>query len=165
MEYKIEPGEMAPDFTLPRTDGKNVRLYDCKNKKTVLLFFFNHEDERCLTRLSSLGRDYQQFRDAGAVIFPISIMPVDEGKKLHRQLSLPFPLLCDSDHSIAHIYRVGQCSSEPAHVCFEIISHVTDPQMLIVDPSGIIRSKHHLYTPGSHPDNQALIIECRNALR
>jgi len=39
MEYRIEAGEMAPDFRLRSTAGRDVRLYDCKNKKIVLLFF------------------------------------------------------------------------------------------------------------------------------
>lgn len=165
MDYRIEEGEMAPDFTLQRTDGKKVRLYDCKNRKAVVLFFFNHEDERCLTRLAALGKDYQQFRDAGAVIFPVSIMSAADGSKVKDQLGLPFPLLCDTDHTVAHIYKVAQCAGEQSHVCFEIISHVEDPRVLIVDPSGTIRHIHRLNLPGGNPDNSVLVRECMEAFR
>ena len=34
------PGDAAPDFTLPATDGSNVSLADFKGKKTVVLAFF-----------------------------------------------------------------------------------------------------------------------------
>lgn len=165
MDYRIEVGEPAPDFTLPKTDGKTVRLYDCKNKKAVVLFFFNHEDERCLTRLSDMGKDYQQFKDVGSVVFPVSIVSMADGKKLREQLGLPFPILCDSDHSIVDTYKVGQCAGESHHVCFEIITHVSDPQILIIDPSGTIRHKHRLYQPGGNPDNGTLIRECQEAYR
>jgi peroxiredoxin Q/BCP len=163
--YKTDVGEMAPDFTLRSTSGRDVRLYDCKNKKAVVLFFFNHEDPRCMERLSSLAADYPQFRAADAVIFPVTIVPVDAGKQIVSRLKLPFGILCDSDHTVTGMYGVGQCSSEPQHVCFEIITHISDPQALIIDPSGVIRFKHRLNEPGQSPDNARLLEECKAAFR
>jgi peroxiredoxin Q/BCP len=163
--YKTGVGEMAPDFTLPSTGGRTVRLYDCKNKKAVVLFFFNHEDPKCMDRLSVLAGDYRQFKEADAVIFPITIVPVEAGKQLVDRLKLSFGILCDSDHSVTMMYGVGQCSSEPQHVCFEIITHISDPQILVVDPSGVIRFKHRLNEPGQQPDNARLLEECKAAFR
>jgi peroxiredoxin Q/BCP len=165
MVYKTNVGDMAPDFTLPSTAGRDVRLYDCKNKKAVVLFFFNHEDQRCMDLLSSLAGDYQQFREADAVIFPITIVPVDAGKQIADRLNLPFGILCDSDHSITWMYGVGQCSSEQEHVCFNVITHISEPTVMVVDPSGIIRFKHHLKDPGQRPDNAKLVEECRASFR
>ncbi|OPY27151.1 MAG: thioredoxin-dependent thiol peroxidase [Methanocella sp. PtaU1.Bin125] len=165
MVYKTDVGEMAPDFTLPSSRDRTVRLYDCKNKKAVVLFFFNHEDPRCMDRLSSLAGDYPQFKAQNAVIFPISIIPVSAGKQIAADRNLPFGLLCDSDHTVTWMYGVGQCSSEQQHVCFEVITHISDPQILVVDPSGIIRAKHKLYEPGQRPDNAQLLEECRAAFR
>ena len=36
----LKVGDMAPDFTLPDTDGKQVKLSDFRGKKTVVLAFF-----------------------------------------------------------------------------------------------------------------------------
>ena len=36
----LKVGDMAPDFTLPNTDGKPVKLSDFRGKKTVVLAFF-----------------------------------------------------------------------------------------------------------------------------
>jgi peroxiredoxin Q/BCP len=165
MVYKTNVGDMAPDFTLPSTSGKDVRLYDCKNKKAVVLFFFNHEDQRCTDMLSSLAHDYQKFKEADAVMFPVSIVPVDAGKQIVDRLKLPFGILCDSDHAVTYMYGVGQCRSEQGHVCFEIITHISEPQILVIDPSGIIRFKHMLYRPGQRPDNAKLLEECKAAFR
>jgi peroxiredoxin Q/BCP len=163
--YKTNVGDMAPDFTLPSTNGRTVRLYDCKNKKAVVLFFFNHEDPRCMDRLSSLATDYQRFRDENAVVLPVSFIPLSAGKQIVQQHNLPFGLLCDSDHSVTWMYGVGQCSSEQQHVCFEIITHISDPQILVIDPSGIIRFKHKLYGPGGKLDNAQLLKECKASFR
>lgn len=36
----LKAGDMAPDFTLPSTTGKEVRLSDFRGKKPVVLAFF-----------------------------------------------------------------------------------------------------------------------------
>jgi len=36
----LKVGDMAPDFTLPDTDGKQVKLSDFRGKKAVVLAFF-----------------------------------------------------------------------------------------------------------------------------
>lgn len=164
MEYRIEVGEMAPDFRLKSAAGRDVRLYDCKNKKTVLLFFFNHDKPGCLERLKTLAEDYGKFKDAGVAVFPVSILKVDEGKALVQKLGLPFGILCDDDHSVVRDYKMGQCSDTPSHVCFEVIHDVEFPAMLVIDTSGIIRYKQAVGASGG-PDNLTLLEECRKALK
>ena len=36
----LKPGDEAPDFTLPDTDNKPVKLSDFRGKKNVVLAFF-----------------------------------------------------------------------------------------------------------------------------
>jgi len=164
MEYRIQVGEMAPDFRLKSAAGREVRLYDCKNKKTVLMFFFDHDRPGCLERLRALAADYGKFKDAGVALFPISIIKADQGSELVKKLDLPFSILCDEDHSVVRAYNVGQCSDTPSHVCFEVIHNVEKPTMLIVDTSGIIRYMHRVDAHGS-PDDLTLLEECREALK
>ncbi len=163
IEYRIRVGEMAPDFRLTGTDGREVRLYDCKNKKAVLLFFFNHSKDECLRRLEALAADYEKFRDAGAAVFPISILKADEGKAIVERLGLPFGILCDDDHHVVRLYNMGQCSDTPAHVCFEVIHDVEFPTMLVVDTSGVI--KYRQAASKDKPDNLTLLDECRKAFK
>jgi len=39
-QTKLKVGDMAPDFTLPSTTGKPVRLSDYRGKKNVVLAFY-----------------------------------------------------------------------------------------------------------------------------
>ena len=140
-----------------------MRLYDLKNKKTVLLFFFNHHKDKCLDRLKALASDYSKFKDAGVEVLPVSIIKIDEGKALVHKLGLPFGILCDDDHSVSKAYHASKCS-EPAHVCFNVLEDVEFPTMLVIDTSGVIRYKHPVDASGK-PDNATLMNECRNALK
>ena len=40
MSTTLKVGDMAPDFTLPATTGKPVKLSDFRGKKNVVLAFF-----------------------------------------------------------------------------------------------------------------------------
>ena len=40
MSSTLKVGDMAPDFTLPSTDGGKVTLSEFRGKKTVVLAFF-----------------------------------------------------------------------------------------------------------------------------
>lgn len=111
IEYRIRVGETAPDFTLKSTTGREIRLYDCKNKKSVLLFFFNHKKAECLERLKTLAEDYEKFKEARAVIFPISILRLDGRRAIVERLGLPFGILYDDSHSVVRLYNMGKCSS------------------------------------------------------
>jgi peroxiredoxin len=42
MAYTLQPGDKAPDFNLPATNGKTYRLSDFKNKYLVVFFTCNH---------------------------------------------------------------------------------------------------------------------------
>jgi peroxiredoxin len=39
-QTKLKVGDLAPDFTLPATTGKPVKLSDYRGKKNVVLAFF-----------------------------------------------------------------------------------------------------------------------------
>mgnify|MGYP005832178487 CR=1 FL=1 len=163
MDYQVDTGNMAPNFTLINTAGKGFELYDCKNKKTVMLFFFDHTNDRCLDMLSKIGSQYDRFKDAGAIMVPVATVKIDEGIKIKNMHNLPFEIYCDGDHTVTRNYKVGQCSSEASHVCFEIITRVTSPTLFIIDTSGIIRFKDDVAK--ERPDNATLMRQCQEARR
>jgi peroxiredoxin len=39
-QTKLKVGDMAPDFTLPSTTGKPIKLSDYRGKKNVVLAFY-----------------------------------------------------------------------------------------------------------------------------
>jgi thioredoxin-dependent peroxiredoxin len=91
-----DPGEQAPDFTLPSTEG-NVSLRELTERsKVVLAFYYEDTTPTCSNELSMLRDDYEMVRELGAEVVAISSDSLDSHAAFAERLSgVPFPLACD----------------------------------------------------------------------
>ena len=104
-----EVGQPAPDFTLPSTDDKEVRLSDFKGKQAVVLYFYPRDDTPGCTAEACSFRDLRGlFHEHGAEILGVSTDTVKSHKKFQQKYDLTFPLLADADHAVADQYGVWQ---------------------------------------------------------
>lgn len=103
----LSPGDKAPDFTLPTTQGE-LRLSDLLAEKKVLLAFYVEDNTPlCSSEVSVLKEDYDLLRDLGAEVVAVSA----DGLESHRQFAqrlggLPFPLASDEGLEAARAYGV-----------------------------------------------------------
>ncbi|GER72480.1 thioredoxin-dependent thiol peroxidase [Weizmannia acidilactici] len=98
---------MAPDFTLPETNGKLITLSDFHGKKHVVLYFYPKDmTPGCTTEACDFRDHYKDFSDLDAVIIGISPDPVERHQKFTEKHGLPFYLLSDEDHKVAEKYGV-----------------------------------------------------------
>lgn len=108
-------GTVAPDFALPDTDGKTVRLADAKGAKAILVMFIcNHCPyvKHVRPELARLGRDYLS---KGVAIFAISsndvaAYPADSPAhmKIEKQeAGYGFPYLYDATQEVAKTYHAA----------------------------------------------------------
>ncbi|MFM8291639.1 MAG: thioredoxin-dependent thiol peroxidase [Planctomycetia bacterium] len=97
----LEPGSLAPDFTLTAHDGKKVKLSSFRGRPVVLYFYPKDDTPGCT-------REACGFRDARAMLAKhdavvLGISP--DGPASHAafrtKFKLPFTLLCDEQHAVA----------------------------------------------------------------
>jgi peroxiredoxin Q/BCP len=101
-----EPGDLAPDFTLPDQNGDDVTLSALKGKPVVLYFYPKADTPGCTTQACGV-RDHQaDYAAAGAIVLGVSPDPVAKVKKFHDKQALNFSLLADEDHALAERYGV-----------------------------------------------------------
>ena len=93
-----KPGEQAPGFTLPSTEG-DLRLSDLLQGGPVLLaFYFEDATPTCSTEIESLKDAHETLRELGASIVAISADSIESHRKFAERLGgLPFPLASDAD--------------------------------------------------------------------
>lgn len=101
-------GELAPDFTLPASTGKNISLSDFRGRKIVLYFYPKDNTPTCTTESCDF-RDYNgKFARAKAKVIGISPDEVKSHLKFIDKYELPFPLLADTEHEVCEQYGVWQ---------------------------------------------------------
>jgi peroxiredoxin Q/BCP len=102
----IEPGQLAPDFTLPDQDGNTVKLSELRGQPVVVYFYPKADTPGCTTQACGVRDHRDDYRRAGAVVLGISPDPVASVKRFHDKYDLGFTLLADEDHAVAESYGV-----------------------------------------------------------
>lgn len=99
-------GQQAPDFETVTDSGEPIKLSDLRGQRVILYFYPKDDTPGCTTQACDFRDSYPQFQEKNAVVLGVS--PDDEAshQKFKSKYDLPFPLLVDSDHTIAEQYGV-----------------------------------------------------------
>ena len=89
----LKEGDIAPDFSLPASNGENVSLNDYKGKKVVIYFYPKDDTPGCTIEACNFRDDYSEITDAGAVILGVSKDDIKSHNKFINKFDLPFLLL------------------------------------------------------------------------
>ena len=106
MPEQLKEGDKAPDFSLPSNDGGTVSLKGLKGKSVVLYFYPKDDTPGCTKEACDFRDLRKKFQTVGAEIYGVSFDNIDSHKKFITKYKLPFPLLSDSDKSVAQAYGV-----------------------------------------------------------
>lgn len=99
-------GELAPDFALPASTGKTIKLSQFVGKKVVLFFYPQDMTPTCTAEACEFRDSIGRFRRSGAVVLGISPDPVKEHHKFAEKYELPYPLLSDETLHVCQLYDV-----------------------------------------------------------
>jgi len=102
----IEPGDKAPDFTLPDQDGNPVALSQLRGKTVVLYFYPKADTPGCTAQACGVRDHASEYASAGAVVLGVSRDPVPRLRAFADKYGLKFPLLADTDHAVAEAWGV-----------------------------------------------------------
>jgi peroxiredoxin len=83
----LKVGDMAPDFELPSTQGKKVKLSDFRGKKNVVVAFYPAAfTGGCTKEMSAFQANFTKFDGADTMVFGVSTdntpSQIEFGKKL-----------------------------------------------------------------------------------
>jgi len=100
----LEPGDLAPDFTLADQHGDDVTLSDLRGQTVVLYFYPRADTPGCTTQACGVRDHRADYEAAGARVVGVSPDEVDAVSKFAGKFDLDFTLLADPDHSVAGAY-------------------------------------------------------------
>ncbi|WP_120006030.1 thioredoxin-dependent thiol peroxidase [Nesterenkonia muleiensis] len=104
MTAQLSPGDTAPAFTLPASDGSNVSLSDYRGQKVIVYFYPKASTPGCTTQACDFRDSLASLQAAGYQVLGLSPDPVSALEKFSSMEDLSFPLLADQDHAVAEAY-------------------------------------------------------------
>ena len=100
-------GQIAPNFSLPASNGQTVLLKDFKGKKSVVLYFYPKDDTPgCTVEACGFRDSIKPIEDQNTVVLGVSPDGIKAHDKFIKKFNLPFLLLSDEDHSLSTAYGV-----------------------------------------------------------
>lgn len=127
----IAHADAAPDFTLPSSNGDNVRLAEQRGQ-VVMLNFWASWCGPCRKEMPLLDAMYQRYSSAGFVLYGVNVEEDNtDAKKLLKELGVTFPVLFDTESKASSLYNVDAM-----------------PTTVLIDKKGQIRFVNRGYKAG-----------------
>jgi thioredoxin-dependent peroxiredoxin len=104
----IEPGKKAPVFRLNDQDGTVHSLADYAGHPVVLYFYPKDDTPGCTTESCAFQSLLPNFKKSKAAVLGVSILDEKSKARFAAKHGLTFPLLADTDHTVAEKYGVWQ---------------------------------------------------------
>lgn len=103
---ELQPGDSAPDFTLPTGDGGTLALRDLKGKTVVLYFYPKDNTSGCTKEACSFNDALARIKRKGAVVVGVSPDSAASHAKFAGKYDLSFPLVSDESKKMLAAYGV-----------------------------------------------------------
>ena len=104
--YEPKEGDVAPNFRLPSTRGKNVTLKEFRGKDVILYFYPKDDTPGCTAEACSFRDHESDLTKNGAVVLGVSTDSLESHEKFQEKHHLNFPLLSDATADVAKMYGV-----------------------------------------------------------
>ena len=102
----IALGKPVPDFTLPATSNKTIKLSQLKGRNIVLYFYPKDCTSGCTLEGQNFRDHYQKFAKLNTEIFGISRDTLKLHEKFKSEQNFPFELLSDSEENLCQLFDV-----------------------------------------------------------
>ncbi len=143
----LEPGDVAPDFTLNDQEGNPVSLSGLRGKTVVVYFYPRADTPGCTTQACGVRDHRSDYEHAGAVVLGVSPDAVKAINKFDQKYGLGFPLLADEDHAVAEAYGVWVKKSRYGR---EYMGN--ERTTFVIDPNGKIKDVFRKVKPAGHDE-------------
>jgi peroxiredoxin Q/BCP len=143
----LSVGDAAPDFTLPATGGRNVSLSDYAGQPVVLVFYPGDDTPVCTKQLNSYNDELEKFTELNAQVLGISAQDVSSHNAFSGKHGFEFPLLADTDKSVAALYGTLGPIGFPRRSVF------------IIDAQGVVRYAHRAIAGLTYRPVKELVAE------
>jgi thioredoxin-dependent peroxiredoxin len=157
MNKELQPGDRAPDFSLPGDGGGRVSLSGLKGKSVVLYFYPKDNTSGCTAEALAFSKDAKAFAAAGAVVIGVSKDSVASHDRFKSKFDLSLTLVADEDTKTAEAYGVWVEKSMYGRRYMGM-----ERASFLIDGRGIIRQ---IWRKVKVPGHSAEVLKAAKALK
>jgi peroxiredoxin Q/BCP len=103
---ELKVGDMAPDFTLPGTDGKTHKLSEYRGQEVVLAWYPAAFTTGCTLECKAFRDSGQAIKAYHVAYFMASVDTPEKNAAFAKQEEADFPMLSDPGKTVAAAYGV-----------------------------------------------------------
>jgi thioredoxin-dependent peroxiredoxin len=147
----VNISEPAPNFSATSDNGQNINLEQLRGEWVILYFYPKDSSLGCSIEAQRFEQSLPEFTKRNAQVIGVSTGSSVSQTKFREKCNLTFPLLPDSDKSIAKAY--GVISG------FMALLGNADRQTFLIDPNGNLAHHWKFVNPLSHATEVLQILE------
>ena len=103
-DKRLEPGDPAPDFTLPDADGHPVSLSSFRGQRVIVYFYPAAMTPGCTKEACDFSDSMPDLQSVGLSVLGISPDAPAKLAKFREKEGITFPLLSDPDRTVLTAY-------------------------------------------------------------
>ena len=153
---KIAVGKAVPDFELPATGNKNIRLSELKGKNVVLYFYPKDNTPGCTLEGQDFRDLHSKFKNADTVVMGISRDSVKSHEGFKAKQEYPFDLLADEEERACKLFDV----IKPKNMYGKEVMGI-ERSTFLIDGKGVLRREWRKVKVEGHA---AEVLEAAKAL-
>jgi len=96
----------VPNFELPATGDKNIKLSSLKGKKVIIYFYPKDSTSGCTTEGQNFRDNHNKFKRAGAIILGVSRDSLKSHDNFKAKQEFPFDLISDKEETLCNLFDV-----------------------------------------------------------
>ena len=159
MNDPLKVGDAAPTFETLALGGaygtgQTVRLEDFAGRHVVLYFYPKDDTPGCTTQACGVRDRWPDFQKLDAVVFGVSIDPLESHRAFIEKYGLPFPLLSDEEGKIVRAYGVWVERERDGRKFMG-----TERSSFVIDGQGRIEAIFRRVNPDEHADQVLAVLK------
>ena len=104
---ELKVGDLAPDFSLPGSDGKTYTLSDYRGRQAVVLAWFPRAfTPGCTTECKLMAQHGAKLKDFDVAYFTASVDKPEKNREFAQSVGANYPILSDHEGHVARDYGV-----------------------------------------------------------
>lgn len=149
-----ELGKVIPDFELPATGDKNIKLSELRGQNVVLYFYPKDSTPGCTTEGQDFRDKIDAFTKANTVILGISRDSIKSHENFKEKQAFPFDLLSDKDEAVCNLFDVIKMKNMYGKQVRGI-----ERSTFLIDSKGLLRKEWRKVKVKGHSDEVLDAVE------